>query len=62
MKLFEKIVYVIVLFVFVYVVLSMGLRMFSLTSDYNSHMIGGVAATISAMLLFMYLLVVKQEN
>ncbi len=62
MKLLEKVLYSGILFLFVYVVLSLGLRLFSITSDYNSHMIGGIAATVLAMLLFMYLLMKRQEE
>ena len=62
MKLLEKVLYSGILFLAVYVVLSLGLRLFSLTSDFNSHMIGGIAATVFSMLLFMYLLLKKQDE
>ena len=62
MKLLEKVLYSGILFLAVYVVLSLGLRLFSLTSDFNSHMIGGIAATVCSMLLFMYLLLKKQDE
>jgi hypothetical protein len=62
MKLLEKLLYSLILFVFTYVVISMGLRMFDITEIYESHMIGGIAATILSMLLFMFLLIRKKEN
>lgn len=62
MKLLEKLLYTLILFVSTYVVLSMGLRMFHLTTDYNSHMIGGITATVVSMLLFMFLLIRKKDK
>lgn len=62
MKLLEKLLYSSILFVFIYVILSMGLRMFHLTEDYTAHMIGGIAATVLSVLLFMYLLIKKQSK
>ena len=49
MKLLEKLLYSSILFIFIYVVVSMGLRMFGLTEVYESHMIGGIAATVLSM-------------
>lgn len=51
-----------VVFLLVYAFISIGLRMLELTSVYNSHMIGGVAATIIGIVLFMYLLLKRKEN
>lgn len=62
MKLVEKLLYSSILFVFIYVVVSMGLRMFDITETYQSHMIGGMAATVLGMLLFMFLLINKKEK
>ncbi len=59
MKLLEKLLYSVVLFVFVYIILSIGLRMFDITTVYVSHMIGGIAATVSGVLFFMYFLIKK---
>lgn len=53
----EKFIYSGILFIFVYIVISMALRLFVITSTYNSHLIGGVLATIAGIGLFMYLLV-----
>ena len=62
MKLLEKLLYSIILFVFSYVIVSMGLRLFELTTNRNSHMIGGISATILGMALFMFLLIKTDEN
>lgn len=62
MKLLEKLLYSSILFVFIYVILSMGLRLFHVTEVYTSHMIGGIAATVLSVLLFMYLLIKKQTK
>ena len=59
MKLFEKLIYTGVVFLASYVVISLGLRLFSITSVYDSHMYGGIIATILGMLTFMYLLIKK---
>lgn len=59
MKLLEKTIYSVILFLVVYVVISVGLRVFEVTSVYNSHMYGGVIATVLGMLLFSYLLIKK---
>jgi len=60
MKLLEKLIYATVLFIALYVVISMGLRMFEITSTANAHLIGGVVATVSGVLLFMFLLLRKK--
>lgn len=62
MKLLEKLIYSLVLFLFIYLVISMGLRMFDITESYESHMIGGIAATVLSMMLFMFLLIIKKEK
>lgn len=59
MKLLEKFIYSGVLFLIVYVVVSLTLRLFEFTSDYISHMVGGIGATVLGVLLFMYLLIKK---
>lgn len=60
MKLLEKAIYTGLLFLGVYTLLSITLRVFSWTSDYASHLIGGVVATVAGVLLFMYLLIKKK--
>ena len=60
MSLLEKLIYSAVLFLFSYVVISMGLRFFEVVSVYMSHLIGGVVATVLGIGLFMYLLIVKK--
>lgn len=57
MKLLEKVIYSSILFIVIYVLFSIGLRLFNITSDYYSHMIGGVLATVSGVVLFMWLLI-----
>ncbi len=59
MKLLEKLIYSTIAFLVIYVVLSVGLRVWHLTSDYTSHMIGGIAATVVGVGVFMYLLIKK---
>ena len=59
MKLLEKFIYSIILFSALYVIISLGLRLFEVTSDFTSHLIGGLIATVSAVLLFIYLLIRK---
>jgi hypothetical protein len=59
MKLLEKLIYSGVLFLVVYVVVSLTLRLFEFTTVYVSHMIGGIGATVVGVLLFMYLLLKK---
>lgn len=60
MKLVEKFIYSAVAFVAVYAIFSLALRVFELTSDYVSHMIGGISATLISVGLFMYLLMKKK--
>jgi len=60
MKLLEKAIYSVLLFLGIYTILSIALRVFSWTSVYNSHLIGGGVATIAGVLFFMYLLIKKQ--
>ena len=59
MKLLEKFIYSAVVFLVIYVIISVGLRVFELSSNYNSHMIGGIAATVFGVIVFMYLLIKK---
>jgi hypothetical protein len=59
MKLIEKVIYSGILFLVLYVVISVGLRVFEVTSVYQSHLIGGVIATLASMGLFGYLIVKK---
>ena len=60
MKLLEKAIYATILFLVIYTLLSIALRVFAWTSIYTSHLIGGVASTVIAVLFFMYLLIKKQ--
>lgn len=59
MKLLEKLIYSGILFLIIYVVVSLTLRLFEFTTIYISHMIGGIGATVAGVLLFMYLLIKK---
>ena len=59
MKLLEKFIYSAIAFLAVYAILSIALRLFELTTDYASHMIGGISATVVGVGLFMYLLMKK---
>ena len=59
MKFIEKIIYPLILFIAIYVVVSLGLRLFQITDSYTSHMVGGVAATVLGVLLFMFLILKK---
>lgn len=61
MKLVEKFIYATVVFVATYIILSLSLRLFELTSSYVSHLVGGVVAMGLGMGLFMYLLIFKKE-
>jgi hypothetical protein len=60
MKLLEKFIYAGVAFLAIYVIVSVGLRVFELTTSYNSHLIGGVVAIVLSVCLFMYLLIKKK--
>lgn len=60
MKLLEKFIYSAILFLTLYTVISIGLRLFELTNVFNSHLIGGVIATVFGLLLFMFLLIKKK--
>lgn len=59
MKLLEKFIYSGIAFLVVYVIISVGLRLWHITEDYTSHMIGGIAATVVGVGMFMYLLIKK---
>lgn len=62
MKLVETVLYSSVFFLFIYVVISVGLRLFKATTDYNSHLIGGVAATFLGIGMFLFLLLKKNKE
>lgn len=62
MKLVETVLYSGVFFLFIYVVVSVGLRLFELTTDYDSHMIGGIAATFLGIGMFLFLLLRKNKQ
>ena len=59
MKLLEKLIYSGIVFLVIYVIISVALRVFELTTIYNSHMIGGIIATVLGVIVFMYLLLKK---
>ena len=59
MKLLEKAIYATILFLGIYTLLSITLRVFAWTSIYTSHLIGGIASTVAGVLFFMYLLIKK---
>jgi len=59
MKLGEKVVYSVLLFLFSYIVLSVGLVLFHWTSNYVAHMVGGIVGLGLGMILFMFLLIKK---
>lgn len=59
MKLIEKCIYSLISFTAVYVFLSLALRLFEVTSDYTSHMLGGIIATLIGVAVFIFLLIKK---
>lgn len=59
MKLLEKAIYATLLFLGIYTLLSITLRVFAWTSIYASHLIGGIVGTVAGVLFFMYLLIKK---
>ena len=62
MKLIETVLYSGIFFLFIYVVISVGLRLFGVTTDYDSHMIGGIAATFLGIGMFLFLLLRKNKQ
>jgi hypothetical protein len=60
MKLGESTIYSIIVFIIVYVLLAVGLRVFDVTTLYNAHMIAGLSATIIGVLLFLFFLLKKK--
>ncbi len=61
MSLLEKFIVSFMVFLALYIVISLSLRLFEITTAYYSHMIGGIVAIIVGMLVFMYLLVAKKK-
>lgn len=59
MKLTEKLIYSGVAFLATYVIFSLALRLFEITSTYNSHLIGGVISVVIGIATFMILIVRK---
>ncbi len=59
MGLLEKLIYSSILFLAIYVIISVALRAFEVTSTYTSHLIGGVVSLVGGFGLFMYLLLKK---
>jgi len=62
MKLLENTIYSLIIFVFVYIVVSLSLRLFELTYVFASHMIGGILATVLAVGTFVVLLIYKEKK
>ena len=62
MKLLENTIYSLIIFVFVYIVVSLSLRLFELTDVFSSHMIGGILATVLAVGTFVVLLIYKEKK
>lgn len=60
MKLGEGMLYSIIVFIIVYVLLAVALRVFELTNLYNAHMIAGVSATTLGVLVFLFFLLKKK--
>jgi hypothetical protein len=58
----EKSIYSLIIFIASYAIISLGLRVFEITSVYNSHMIGGVVATIFAVGAFLYFILKNRER
>mgnify|MGYP006883070337 CR=1 FL=1 len=61
MKLMENFIYSSITFLVLYVVISVGLRLFDATSVYTSHLVGGIVATVVGMGMFI-LILVKNGN
>lgn len=61
MKLLEKTVYTLIIFLATYIILSLSLRLFDITSNRTSHMIGGIVATVFAVIVFILLLIQKKK-
>ena len=59
MKLLESVIYSTILFLAVYTLISLALRLFEVTTTFNSHLIGGIISTVAGIGLFMYLLIKK---
>lgn len=59
MKLLEKSIYTVIVFSALYAVISVALRVFEVTSIYNAHLIGGLVATVVAIVVFILLVIKK---
>lgn len=62
MKLLENVIYSSIIFLFIYVIISMALRLFSVTETFTSHLIGGIVATVIGVVAFMYMLIYKKKE
>ncbi len=60
MKLIESSIYALILFVGVYVVISVAMRVFEWTTVFYAHVIGGVAATVIGVGAFVLFLLKKK--
>ncbi len=59
MKLLEKTIYSGIVFLVLYVVISVGLRVFEIVSIYNAHLIGGLVGTSVGIVVFILLVIKK---
>lgn len=60
MKILEKLAISGIAFLIIYAFISIGLRMLAVTTIYQSHMVGGIIATVIGVGLLMYLLLKKK--
>ncbi len=56
MSFIEKSIYSLIAFIASYTIISFGLRVFEVTTVYNSHMIGGVIGTLLGIGIFLFLI------
>lgn len=59
MKLLEKTIYASIIFIVLYVLISVGLRVFEIGTVYNAHLIGGLVATVVSIVAFVLLVIKK---
>ena len=62
MKLLEKTIYSVIIFIVTYILLSLVLRLFEFTEVYTSHMIGGIVATFFGVMAFIWFLIYKPKT
>ncbi|MGE4320001.1 MAG: hypothetical protein AB7E61_00965 [Acholeplasmataceae bacterium] len=61
MKMIEKLIYAFIVFVALYVIIAVGLRIFDLTTTFNAHVFAGIIATIVGVFVFIFLLIKKKQ-